>query len=185
MTEPLLEASGWARTTLSEAIVTAQTTLIVPVPEMSVPNPCRMWSPRPAAMAPHVTVMFPFLAPCDLDEVTIDKLGLLFGTVRSFSFSMERTGTFGEVLWVAPEPADAFRQLTQMVQASWPSVAPYGGAFQEVVPHVTIGQARFGRRPSRRLLARLPIEATAREVKLLATLGRGWTEIGRFPFAET
>ena len=45
---------------------------------------------------------------------------------------------FPRVLYLAPEPAAPFVELTQAIAARWPDHQPYGGEFDSVVPHVTV-----------------------------------------------
>ena len=48
------------------------------------------------------------------------------------------------MLWLDPEPADPFRSLTAAVWAAFPQHPPYGGAYDEVVPHLTVAERRSG-----------------------------------------
>lgn len=43
-----------------------------------------------------------------------------------------------DVIWLAPEPAEPFRRLTYAVWRACPHRPPYGGAHDEVTPHLTI-----------------------------------------------
>ena len=45
------------------------------------------------------------------------------------------------MVYLAPEPAAPFVALTEAVGAEFPGFPPYGGAFDEVVPHLTISEA--------------------------------------------
>ena len=45
---------------------------------------------------------------------------------------------FPATLWLAPEPCEPFRDLTETLCASFPSVRPYGGQFDRVIPHLTV-----------------------------------------------
>jgi hypothetical protein len=38
-----------------------------------------------------------------------------------------------------PNPPDPFRALTAAVHAAFPRYPPFGGAFADVIPHLTIG----------------------------------------------
>ena len=46
----------------------------------------------------------------------------------------------------SPEPAEPFIALTEAIAARWPDYPPYDGAFDEVIPHLTIVESRGPRR---------------------------------------
>ena len=89
----------------------------------------------------HVTVLFPFLPPARIDEKVLDVLGRVAAGVPAFFLTLDRLGWFGQrVVWLAPDPAEPFQQLTAAVTARFPEALPYEGAFAEVIPHLTIGE---------------------------------------------
>ena len=45
------------------------------------------------------------------------------------------------MVYLAPEPADPFSRLTAAVAARFPDHPPYEGAFEVVIPHLTITEA--------------------------------------------
>jgi 2'-5' RNA ligase len=95
----------------------------------------------------HVTVVAPFVAPARLTEELIMELGALFAARAAPRVRFARMARFapaGEaagVLYLAPEPADELRALTQAVVARWPEAPPYGGLHAEIVPHLTVAIA--------------------------------------------
>jgi hypothetical protein len=69
------------------------------------------------------------------------------------------------LVYLALNPAEPFKQLTEVLAAAFPDWPPYGGAFDDVVPHLSISEEL----PEPELAAiqeRLPIAATAEEVTL-------------------
>ena len=42
------------------------------------------------------------------------------------------------MLYLAPEPDDGFRRLTEAVVQEWPEAPPYGGAYDDNIPHLTV-----------------------------------------------
>jgi 2'-5' RNA ligase len=85
----------------------------------------------------HITVLFPFLPPAEIDQAALREL---FAGFPSFQGRFERVGWFGDtVAWLAPEPADRFREMTEAVWRRYPQAPPFEGVFDEVVPHLTIG----------------------------------------------
>ncbi|HET9416637.1 MAG TPA: 2'-5' RNA ligase family protein, partial [Candidatus Limnocylindria bacterium] len=58
--------------------------------------------------------------------------------VPAFDVEFARVGRFPNVVWLAPEPAAPFARLTEAIAARWPDHPPYGGAFEEVIHHLTV-----------------------------------------------
>ena len=84
--------------------------------------------------------MYPFRPVADLFDADHARLGRLFAAVPSFTLVGERTAWFGDqVLYVELSGAAAVSSLTEAVTAAFPEYLPYGGAFAEVVPHLTVG----------------------------------------------
>jgi len=87
-----------------------------------------------------VTVLFPFAHPDTIDSGVLDTLRNLFSRVPAFSYAFERTAWFDDqVLWLAPTDDRPFRGLTRLVHAAFPNFPPFGGAFPDSVPHLTVG----------------------------------------------
>jgi hypothetical protein len=118
----------------------------------------------------HVTVLAPFLPA---DRIGPGELRTLIEAVRSvarFDVTFRRLEWFGEdVLWLAPEPDDGFRALTTAVWSAFPDCLPYGGAFAELVPHLTVGahaELNRMRDAAHATSARLPVKAAVRAAHL-------------------
>lgn len=135
----------------------------------------------------HVTMLFPFLPPDRLDDGVLAALSEAVGTVARFEFALARLAWFGdEVLWLAPEPPDAFRALTGAVWARFPDCPPYGGAHDDPVPHLTIGhdqpldslQAAAGA-----IAPVLPIRARVESVRLIcgSEAPDSWATVAELP----
>jgi 2'-5' RNA ligase len=127
---------------------------------------------------PHITVLYPFIPPTELDTATLEKLRQLLGPVRAFSFDLVRTDWFGDhaALWLAPEPAEPFIQLTRTLAKAFPLYPPYGGQFDGTVPHLTVGPGGDTDellQAERELKAQLPLGAAAEAVTLMAELPSG------------
>lgn len=121
----------------------------------------------------HVTVLGPFCAKGVNDDV-ITTLAAVVRSLSAFDCSFVRTHWFGEdVLWLDPEPAQPFRQLIAAVWQAFPEYPPYGGAFDDVVPHLTIAEQRLAdlstlRAVERSVQSGLPIAARVESVLLIA-----------------
>ncbi len=93
----------------------------------------------------HVTVLYPFLPPEELGEQVIRRLAAVFAAANTFDCTFARCRWFGEeVLWLAPAPDGPFRNLTRDVVKEFPAYLPYGGEFDDVVPHLTVGESSRG-----------------------------------------
>ena len=129
-------------------------------------------------MPAHITVLYPFAPPASITESFAQRLGDLFGRAEPFDFSLSEIGWFDKrVMYLTPSPGAPFVDLTARIAAEFPDYPPYGGRFDEISPHLTVGEgARPGRmrRAGRRLEPLLPIRAVATEVWLMApeTSGR-------------
>jgi len=133
----------------------------------------------------HVTVMYPFLHPDDVGEAIVDRLEKICSETAGFEFSLTEVRWFGEaVVWLAPRPEDPFRRLSMLVEREF-GTRPYGGADDEITPHLTIGD----RGPVDQMHAAqdvvapfLPIHARAAELALFQGGPAGWAEVRRFLF---
>jgi len=166
----------------------ARTALIVPVPAADpiVGELRRLLDPSTARGVPaHVTLIVPFLPLARLDLVTRDELRGLFSRAPAFGFALSRIEEFPGAIYLSPEPAQPFRDLIEALVARYPEAPPYGGAYETVVPHLTVampGGAGPRAQVEERVAASLPIEARADEVHLLIEGEDGcWRLDGRWP----
>jgi 2'-5' RNA ligase len=90
----------------------------------------------------HVTILYPFLPPDELRRAVRSELAALAARVEPFDVRFAAIGPFPSVVFLAPEPSAPFAALTAAVTASYPDYPPYGGAFDEVVHHLTLVQSR-------------------------------------------
>jgi 2'-5' RNA ligase len=132
----------------------------------------------------HVTLLFPFVPAEEADDAIRAELRELFASQPSFSFSLPRVARFPEVAWLAPEPDEPFRRLTELIFDRYPDYPPYEGIHDEVIPHLTVGVGDQALQDEidAALTPSLPIEAEAQEVTLLVEDESGQWSIGhRFP----
>jgi SAM-dependent methyltransferase len=144
----------------------------------------RRWDPAGLAVAAHVTVLFPFLAPAAIDAGVEAHLDEIVAAVPAFEVEFARVGRFPNVVWLAPDPAAPFARLTDAVAARWPDHPPYGGAFDEVVHHLTVADgapASVLDALEAALPASLPVRSHVREVALSVRERGTWTVRRRYP----
>lgn len=150
-------------------VLGSPTTVIVPVPEVGdlTPRP-------PTQLPPHVTVLYPFVRRRRLSQRVVAEVRAIAAAARPFSFALTRVGRFPGVLYLAPEPAVPFVELTQACVARWPRHQPYGGAFAQIVPHVTLAYDPEPPDLAMRARARLPVQCQATEMWLCERRGLDW-----------
>ena len=165
--------------------------LAVLVPEAEpVVAPLRQRLDRAASQGvpAHVTVLVPFLPPQELTANILAALRHTVAGVPRFFLTLNKVGWFGErVVWLSPDPAEPFRELTHRIAGRFPRAQPYRGEFTDVVPHLTIGHDH----PHEVLTAaaaevqqHLPIHAWVSTVHLLVgrpEAGDSWTILTDFP----
>lgn len=167
------------------------TALVVEVPEAEPAvgaHRARLDAFAAAGVPPHGTVLFPFLPAASVDDPLLDRLTALFAPMPSFPLVLDRTAWFGEdLLYLAPADDTALRLLTNAAWSEFPDHPPYGGAFTDLVPHVTIGHGHpveVLRRAEAEIAPHLPITGTVTAVSLLAEDDAGrWSRRARFPLA--
>jgi hypothetical protein len=122
----------------------------------------------------HITVLYPFLPPHEITGPVLADLRRLFAAHRSFDFALARLETFPQTLYLVPVPGKPFEGLTEAVFERYPERPPYGGAFDEIVPHLTLGHLpdetpieTVRTEVMETLGPGLPVCATAREVHLM------------------
>ncbi len=173
----------------------AQSAVVIPVPEAEgVVSGHRGRLDRAAALGvpAHVTVIFPFVAPAEMNAGVVAALAAAAGAVGAFECEFPATGWFGQdVLWLAPRPAGPFRALTHAVMAAFPGCLPYGGVHSDVVPHLTIGDRPAGsvaalRAAEADVLRSLPIRAHISRVWLMTgnAAPGSWQTIAEVPLRQ-
>ncbi len=89
----------------------------------------------------HITLLYPFLPPAQIGAGDVERLAAVFADTPATAFSLVAVRRFPAVLYLAPEPDAFFRGLMSRIWSLYPQTPPYGGAFQEVIPHLTVAQA--------------------------------------------
>ena len=118
----------------------------------------------------HVTVLYPFVPP-PVGAADLERLAAALADVGPFECEFARLEWFGDdVVWLAPEPAAPFRDMTAAVARAFPSHPPYGGQFDDVVPHLTVGHGDLAgmRSAAADVAPRLPVRAFADRVWVMA-----------------
>jgi 2'-5' RNA ligase len=128
-------------------------------------------------MPPHVTLLVP--APRDVEGIA----EVLFA-FAAFEVVFARLDRFPGALWLAPEPAQPFARMIEALMRRFPDYPPYGGAFREIVPHLTIAQSEFDEAVST-LEPWLPLSTRAERAVLLEQAQTvHWRELAIFDLED-
>jgi 2'-5' RNA ligase len=117
-----------------------QTALVILVPEAEavVGGWRERYDPASAEIPPHVTVFYPFFESQSVNEEVDRGLEEIFKAIPAFELTFAGLCGLPGVLYLAPEPGEAIERLIASVGQRFPELEPYGGAFDEVIPHLTI-----------------------------------------------
>jgi 2'-5' RNA ligase len=169
------------------------TALIIEVPEAEPLVATWRATNDPAAaigVPAHVTILFPFVDPGAVDDRLEEAVRALAADHPAFETSFSRVGGAEGVIWLVPEPDAPFRALTRDAWDRFPEHPPYGGQFDDVIPHLTIGQgeatAMASLRPEveRELDGHLPLAILVDALSLFVSAGGHWSRTARFPLAD-
>ena len=134
-------------------------------------------------MPSHVTVLFPFRNPVDADAFR--EIEGICASVAPFDATFGEVCRFGtSVVWLQPEPANAFAELTSLVTAAFPDCAPYAGKHRKQTPHLSVG-SRLTREVADALGAEvvplLPLSDRIDALSLMFETGDGWRHDRSWP----
>ncbi|HKG50448.1 MAG TPA: 2'-5' RNA ligase family protein [Actinomycetales bacterium] len=138
---------------------------------------------------PHVTILYPFLSPSEVDELVLTALSSAVRSVPAFDCAFPATRWFGDdVVWLEPSPGGPFRDLTEAVWRRFPEYPPYGGRYDDVVPHLTVAERELGsidmlKAAESAVRAMLPVRARVHEALLIAGSSRpsSWRTVHVLP----
>jgi 2'-5' RNA ligase len=142
-----------------------------------------------SGVPPHITILVPFVQAAEVNSSHIEDLKGLFADVVCFEFVLRATARFPEVLYLAPDPSEPFVELVDVLRTTYTDYAPYEGAIEAVVPHLTVAEGGTETLDSAELdVSRaLPIRSEASTALLLEEIepdGTRWRTRARFPFSR-
>lgn len=170
------------------------TGIVIPVPEAETMVRSRALQvqpqllPRDRSLVAHITLLAPFFPEADLDDAVISDLARFFADVTPFGYTLTEVCEFPSgITYLAPEPASPFRLLTGELHRVFPEFPPYGGAFDDIVPHLTVPLAPGEDTASfRAAVSRtLPLTTQAVEAVLVHVEEDATHVIATFPFGNT
>lgn len=175
--------------------MTTESALIIAVPEAEPLVKAfrdRFDASAAAGVPAHITILYPFIPPDKITPEALAELHDLFAQFQAFEFALPETRRFPDVFYLTPSPAEPFKALTQAIVERYPAYPPYGGAFAEVIPHLTIADVdepdqleTVERDFLNRHGAQLPVKAQASEILLLDNTSGRWEMRQAFDLAAS
>lgn len=166
-----------------------QSAILIPVPEADAVVGRWRYEHDPVAVAgvpAHVTVIVPWLPPDEISDEDLAELDSELADVKAFDFELTGIGWFGRrVLWVAPDPAAPFLDLTNRLADRF-NTPPWDDEFDEVIPHLTVAHASDGVElvpVAADVATRLPVRCRADQVWVMCAGGARWELLHRVRLA--
>jgi hypothetical protein len=151
-----------------------RTALIVVVPEAEpAVGALRLARDSSAALGvpAHVTILYPFADPADVEEAAIADV---LASFAAFDFELVCVERFDDgLVWLRPEPSAPFAALVDAVWRRFPEYPPYEGVHDVVIPHLTVSETPV------EVDVRLPIAARARGVTWIEEAADGRWSVRR------
>ena len=132
----------------------------------------------------HVTLLYPFLPVPQLTLGVRRSLVDIAGGTNPFDVRFRRIDRFPAAVYLAPDRPAPFVRLTGLIAECFPGYPPYGGAFEAVVPHLTLSPSDASFAAMTATAERfLPFTRRASSLEILAQDDGGrWRLRWRIPF---
>jgi 2'-5' RNA ligase len=155
----------------------AETAIVALVPELESLIPAGA-----GGMPPHVTLLYPFAEDEAVDPLLRDAAGV-FARFAPFEVSFAVVRRWPETLYLEPDPAGAFVELTEALVAAFPDYPPYAGAHDDIVPHLTVAHGDDSQfdELAERLRPSLPVRVRIERAWLMVDSPAGWHRHTPFP----
>ena len=128
-----------------------------------------------AGMPAHITLLYPFKSPNEINGLVLDTLRNCFSNFQPFKFSLMTINQF---------PGEAGRAVPRTDSehlGCYPKTPPYRGQYSTVIPHLTVadhmgeqGLGAVAREFEQAAQGRLPIQGQAAEVTLMDSRSGRW-----------
>jgi 2'-5' RNA ligase len=139
----------------------------------------------------HVTILYPFMAPGEVDATVLAELAVIANGIRCFEYRLAETRRFPVALYLEPRPDGPFAALTAAVFRAFPDFPPFEGKFATVVPHVTVAHGDEALLCEIEVELRIalatgsPIRARCFEMVLIENSTGRWEQMHRFPLGPS
>jgi 2'-5' RNA ligase len=163
----------------------AETALVVLLPELepTIGDLRRRHTPSGArGMPAHVTLIVPFADTADVGACT-EEVARALEPFAPFKVAFRETARFAGTLYLEPEPAEPFVAMTEALVQAFPDFPPYGGVFDEIVPHATAATGDDALISQAEASLPRPLDVTLRveRVWLFENAPEGWRRHTAFP----
>jgi 2'-5' RNA ligase len=136
----------------------------------------------------HVTLLYPFMPPSELNDDVRSRIEAIIAAEPSFTFVLGAVRRWPTVVYLEPVPGDPFRRLTKALSSEFPDFPPYEGVHPDVIPHLTVAADApddYYAAAEHALPAFLPIRDVAREAWLIGhTPEQPWHTLWRLPLGR-
>ena len=138
--------------------------------------------PAPTDLAPHITLLYPLPGLRRLHPTALDDVANVLSGTGPIPLRFEQTGRFPGVLYLDPTPSEPLVALINTLAARFPEYPPYGGAFDEIIPHLSVVNGAPEPPGLEAAVKRLlPLSCVADTVCLASLNRRGrWVAVRRF-----
>jgi 2'-5' RNA ligase len=145
---------------------------------------------RPPGMPAHVTLLYPLVDAERLVVGHAHEAQRALADVHPFECSFSSIGRFDDppvAIYLEPKPVEQFSAMIEALIAAFPNFPPYGGAADEVVPHLTIVETA-----DRNLWAeveewvkpQLPVRTSVQGFSIYMQTDTGWVERFKLPLEK-
>ncbi|MCW2959824.1 MAG: hypothetical protein JWM90_211 [Thermoleophilia bacterium] len=118
--------------------VAGDTAILVPFPQLDAVIERWLGAADEPGLPAHVTVLYPFRPFGEIIEHDLDRIRRITADEPLEPVTFARCGRFPEVVYLDPQPGERFRRLTTTLADAFPDCPPYGGVFDDIVPHLTV-----------------------------------------------
>jgi 2'-5' RNA ligase len=132
----------------------------------------------------HVTLLHPFVPRRALESAVTASLRRFFAERPAPVFALDRVESFADgVVYAAPRPDGPLKRLIGQLAARYPDTPPYGGVFDDVVPHATLAKSDEDGTVRARVEPLLPVECRPERASLFEEFEPlRWRELEPLPF---
>jgi hypothetical protein len=140
----------------------------------------------------HITVLYPFVPQPEITAADLDALGELFSAYRPLAVRFTELRRFPRLLYLDPEPAAPFQEMTVRAVARRPHLLPYGGKYGDSEPHLSVAGLEVCAEAELDAVTAavqaeaaplLPITTVLDEAWLVVYDGTRWNRVHRFGFS--
>ena len=134
-----------------------------------------------------MTVLYPFMAPDQVDDEVLERLRDIAHAVPCFSYRLAQTRRFPVALYLGPDPDASFPRSSTASLPPFPTIRRSKASSTTVVPHVTVAHGDEALLCSIEIELRIALaaggglRARCTEVVLIENSSGRWEPMHTFP----